>query len=76
LLFPEGIYIHKGEKVYTPTISPIYSLISMKKGTKKSQNSLMVEYIGKNWHQIYQELIRWKEIIGSDWDRVKRVYIT
>jgi len=37
---------------------------------------LMVENLLKNWHRIYDELIRWKEIIGSDWNRDKRGYIT
>jgi hypothetical protein len=37
---------------------------------------LMVEHILKNWHQIYQELIRWREIIDLERNRDKRVYIT
>ena len=37
---------------------------------------LMVEHILKNWHQIYQELIKWREIIDLEWNRDKRVYIT
>jgi len=37
---------------------------------------LMVEHILKNWHQIYQELIKWREIIDLEWNRDKRVYIS
>jgi len=28
-----------------------------------------VEHLLKNWHQIYDELIRWRDIIGTDWNR-------
>jgi hypothetical protein len=35
----------------------------------------MVEHLLKNWHPIYDELIRWREIIGSEWSRDKRGYI-
>ncbi len=37
---------------------------------------LIVDHLLKNWHQIYEELIRWGEIIGSDWNRDKRVCTT
>ena len=36
----------------------------------------MVEYLLKNWHQIYDELIRWMNIIGLEWNRDKGAYIT
>ncbi len=28
----------------------------------------MVEYLLKNWHQIYEELIRWNGIIDTRWN--------
>jgi hypothetical protein len=37
---------------------------------------LMVEHLLKNWHLIYSELIRWRDIIGTEWNRDKRGYIT
>ena len=37
---------------------------------------LMVEHIENNWHLIYAEQIRWSEIIGIDWNRDKKGYIT
>jgi len=37
---------------------------------------LMVEHILKNWHQIYEELVRWIDIIGTDWSRDKIGYTT
>ena len=36
----------------------------------------MVELVQNNWHQIYKELVRWREILGTEWNRDKRVYIT
>jgi hypothetical protein len=32
---------------------------------------LMVEHIENNWHQIYEELGRWRGILGIHWDRFK-----
>jgi hypothetical protein len=37
---------------------------------------LMVEHILKNWHLIYEELIRWRGLIGIDWNRDNKGYIT
>jgi len=30
---------------------------------------LMVEHVLKNWHQIYDELIRWKEILETPYSK-------
>jgi len=32
---------------------------------------LMVEHIEKNWHQIFEELGRWRNILISSWEKNK-----
>jgi hypothetical protein len=32
---------------------------------------LMVEHVQNNWHQIYEELGRWRGILTIPWDRYK-----
>ena len=33
---------------------------------------LMVEHIEKNWHQIYEELGRWRGILDTHWEIYKQ----
>ncbi len=42
LIFPDGFYLDAKNKVYTPRISPIYSLATKKKDTEVSNKSQMV----------------------------------
>ncbi|MBR3180759.1 recombinase family protein [Candidatus Saccharibacteria bacterium] len=42
LLFPDGFYIDENKNVYTPKISPLYRLKSIKNGSEEPSNSLMV----------------------------------
>ncbi|MFZ2544455.1 MAG: recombinase family protein [Candidatus Saccharimonadales bacterium] len=42
LLFPRGFYLSKKNKVYTPEISPVYTLKPSKKDTEVSEKATMV----------------------------------
>tara|TARA_Y100000114_G_scaffold154645_1_gene177069 strand:- start:24 stop:1490 length:1467 start_codon:yes stop_codon:yes gene_type:complete len=46
LLFPHGFYLDKKNKVYTPQISPIYTLKPSKKDTEVSKKATMVRVQG------------------------------
>ena len=46
LIFPDGFYLDSKNKVYTPRISPLYSLAVKKKDTEVSKNSRMVRVTG------------------------------
>jgi hypothetical protein len=35
----------------------------------------MVEHVENNWHQIYEELGRWMDILDISWDRNKLLKI-
>lgn len=43
IVFPSGFYIKNDNKVYTPEISPLITLIPKKKSTEVLDNSLMVQ---------------------------------
>ena len=42
LLFPDGFYIDENKNVYTPKISPLYRLKSIKNGSEEPSKSLVV----------------------------------
>lgn len=42
ILFPSGFCLDRNKNVYTPDISPLYRLATMKKDTEVSENSLLV----------------------------------
>jgi predicted AlkP superfamily phosphohydrolase/phosphomutase len=44
LIFPGGFYVDKNNKVYTPEISPLYSLRSNKKASAISSKALLVQH--------------------------------
>lgn len=46
LLFPEGFSVSRDKKVYTPKISPLYRLATIKKDLRIDRKSLLVELRG------------------------------
>jgi DNA invertase Pin-like site-specific DNA recombinase len=46
ILFPAGFYLDENNKVYTPKMSPLYRLASIKKGTEVPKMSTMVRVRG------------------------------
>ncbi len=69
LLFPDGIYVNRQKKVYTPTISPIYR---SKGKQKESVKTLELSYGGRYTNKfapMLDEIIRWRGIIGKEYSK-------
>jgi len=51
-------------KVYAPEISVLCRLAAKKKDTEVSDNSHVVQQTQKSYHQIRDEIARWKDVLG------------
>lgn len=63
IVFPAGFYLDADNKVYTPEISYLIRLAAKKKDTEVSIESHLVQQVLKSYHQIRDELIRWRQIL-------------
>lgn len=68
LLFPEGFSVSRQGKVYTPKISEFYRLASIEKGSEEPSFSDMVTRTHKSLHLLSDEAIRWRGIIGMEYE--------
>ena len=56
----------------TPEISELYRLAARKKDTEVSENSLMVQDVGKCLHEIEAEISRWRNILAVEYAQYLR----
>ena len=63
LVFNDLILVSPDAKVYTPLLSPIYTLSTNKKAPENASYAHLVELIQNNWPQIEHELIIWKGVL-------------
>ena len=69
LLFPDGFYVTRQKKVYTPRVSPIYRDKTVKKEPQKALISTISVDGGRTENKftpMLVEILRWRTIIGSN----------
>jgi DNA invertase Pin-like site-specific DNA recombinase len=58
LLFPDGFYVNRQKKVYTPRVSAIYRDKTMKKEPQKALNSQILSYGGPSGTRTHDTLLK------------------
>jgi len=62
-------------QMFTPLFEHNLQIRKQQKALSNLDNAHLVEHVQKNWHQIHEELGRWRDILAVPWARTKKEYI-